>query len=116
MDVIDLKNRYLRAFTMPEVALAVGVVAFGLVAVFSVLPFGIKAQRDNRDDTVIRYEGEYWAEALLGEGLDLADLSRVEMVQTYEGNTTSPLVFSYPKILQIIPPKRRHGLGMFVVG
>ena len=28
---------------------------------FSVLPFGIKAQRDNRDDTVIRYEGEYWA-------------------------------------------------------
>ena len=96
MDVIDLKNRYLRAFTMPEVALAVGVVAFGLVAVFSVLPFGIKAQRDNRDDTVIRYEGEYWAEALLGEGLNLADLSRVEMVQTYDGNTTSPLVFSYP--------------------
>ena len=37
--------------------------------------FGIKAQRDNRDDTVIRYEGEYWAEALLGEGLNLADLS-----------------------------------------
>ena len=88
MNVIDLKNRYFRAFTMPEVALAVGVVAFGLVAVFSVLPFGIKAQRDNRDDTVIRYEGEYWAEALLGEGLDLADLNRVEMVQTYDGNTT----------------------------
>ena len=96
MNLIDVKNRYFRAFTMPEVALAVGVVAFGLVAVFSVLPFGIKAQRDNRDDTVIRYEGEYWAEALLGEGLDLADLSRVEMVQTYDGNTTSPLVFSYP--------------------
>ena len=96
MNVKDVKNRYFRAFTMPEVALAVGVVAFGLVAVFSVLPFGIKAQRDNRDDTVIRYEGEYWAEALLGEGLDLADLSRVEMVQTYDGNTTKPLVFSYP--------------------
>lgn len=96
MNVKDVKNRYFRAFTMPEVALAVGVVAFGLVAVFSVLPFGIKAQRDNRDDTVIRYEGEYWAEALLGEGLDLADLSRVEIVQTYDGNTTSPLVFSYP--------------------
>ena len=41
MNVIDLKNRYFRAFTMPEVALAVGVVAFGLVAVFSVLPFGL---------------------------------------------------------------------------
>ena len=32
----------------------------------------------------------------MGEGLDLADLSRVEIVQTYDGNTTSPLVFSYP--------------------
>ena len=37
MNVKDVKNRYFRAFTMPEVALAVGVVAFGLVAVFSVL-------------------------------------------------------------------------------
>jgi hypothetical protein len=106
MTVIDVKNRSFRAFTMPEVAVAVGVGAFGLVAVFSVLPFGIKAQRDNRDDTVIRYEGEYWAEALLGEGLGLADLSRVEMVQTYDGNTTTPSVFSYPNNSNNSPEKK----------
>ena len=41
-------NRWVRAFTLPEVTLAIGVVALGLVAVFSILPFGLTAQKDNR--------------------------------------------------------------------
>ena len=49
-----------RAFTLPEITLAIGVVAFGLVAIFSILPFGLTAQKDNRDDTIIRLEAEFW--------------------------------------------------------
>ena len=42
-------NRWVRAFTLPEVTLAIGVVALGLVAVFSILPFGLTAQKDHRE-------------------------------------------------------------------
>ena len=45
-----------RGFTIAEVTMAVGIVAFGLVAVFSILPFGLTAQKDNREETIIRYE------------------------------------------------------------
>ena len=60
-------NRWVKGFTLPEVTLAIGVVAFGLVAViFSILPFGLTAQKDNREETIIRYEAEFWREFLLG--------------------------------------------------
>ena len=36
-----------RAFTLTEVTLAIGVVTFGLVGIFSILPFGLTAQKDN---------------------------------------------------------------------
>ena len=49
-------NRSLvRAFTISEVTLAVGIIAFGLVAIFSILPFGLSAQRDNRDEPARHY-------------------------------------------------------------
>ncbi len=73
-----------KAFTLPEVALAVGVVAFGLVAVFSILPFGLTAQKDNREETIIRYEAQYWREFLMAGGLMLDDVERVDRVEVYE--------------------------------
>ena len=69
-----------RAFTLPEVTLAIGVVALGLVGVFSILPFGLTAQKDNREETIIRYEAQFWNEALLANGLVLEDLERVSRV------------------------------------
>ena len=69
------------AFTLPEVALAIGVVALGLVGVFSVLPFGLTAQKDNHEETIIRYEAQYWREVLLSNGLLLEDLKRVDRVE-----------------------------------
>ena len=69
-----------RAFTLPEVTLAIGVVALGLVGVFSILPFGLTAQKDNREETIIRYESQFWSEALLTHGLVLEDLERVSRV------------------------------------
>jgi len=70
-----------RGFTIAEVTMAVGIVAFGLVAVFSILPFGLTAQKDNREETIIRYEAEYWFAALEAGGLNLESMDRVESVE-----------------------------------
>ncbi len=68
--------------------MAVGIVAFGLVAVFSILPFGLTAQKDNREETIIRYEAQYWFAALQAGGLPLEEMARVEKVELTDGNTT----------------------------
>jgi len=80
------KQIHIRAFTLPEVALAIGVIALGLVGVFSILPYGLTAQKDNREETIIRYEAQYWTEVLLGEGLLLDELKRVERVEVRDGS------------------------------
>lgn len=64
-----------------EVTLAVGIVAFGLVAVLSILPFGLTAQKNNQTDTILRYEAEYWFAALEAGGLHLESLHRVETIE-----------------------------------
>jgi len=83
------KRTHIRAFTLPEVALAIGVIALGLVGVFSILPYGLTAQKDNREETVIRYEAQYWTEVLLGEGLLLDELKRVSRVECRDENGTT---------------------------
>ena len=75
------QHRDRHGFTIPEVALAVGIVAFGLVAVFSILPFGLTAQKDNREETIIRYEAEYWFAVLQSGGQPLEAMDRVETVE-----------------------------------
>jgi type II secretory pathway pseudopilin PulG len=42
-----------RAFTMIEVALCLAIIGFALMAIIGVLPLGMNAQRDNREETVI---------------------------------------------------------------
>jgi type II secretory pathway pseudopilin PulG len=74
-------RRVKRAFTLSEVMLAVGVVAFGLVAVFSILPFGLTAQKDNREETIIRYEAEYWFAVLKAGGKPIEELKRVDTIE-----------------------------------
>jgi hypothetical protein len=76
-----------RAFTLPEITLAIGVVAFGLVAIFSILPFGLTAQKDNRDDTIIRLEAEFWKDWLLLNAPSVEDIRRVERVEVYQAPT-----------------------------
>ena len=76
------KRIHIQAFTLPEVTLAIGVIALGLVGVFSILPYGLTAQKDNREETLIRYEAQYWTQVLLGEGLLLDELKRVERVES----------------------------------
>ena len=52
------------AFTMVEIAISLGVIAFALVAIIGVLPRGMNVQRDNREETIINQEAAVVAEAI----------------------------------------------------
>src|SRR5437667_70245 len=57
-------KRGLAAFTMVEIAISLGVIAIALVAILGVLPTGVRVQKDNREDTILNQEGEFWLEAI----------------------------------------------------
>ena len=60
------------AFTMIEIAIALAVIAFALVAIIGVLPTGLNVQKDNREETIINQDGPFWLEAIRNgaQGLD----------------------------------------------
>ena len=62
------------AFTMVEIAIAVAVIAFAMVAIVGLLPLGMETQRDNRQDTIINHDGAYLLEAIRGGATNLDDL------------------------------------------
>jgi hypothetical protein len=58
------KSRSERAFTMIEIAIAVGVIGFALVAIIGILPQGMTGQKDNREDTIISQDAPYFLNAI----------------------------------------------------
>jgi type II secretory pathway pseudopilin PulG len=53
-----------RAFTMVEIAIAIGVIGFALVAVIGILPAGMSVQKDNREDTTISQDAPFFLDAI----------------------------------------------------
>lgn len=70
--VIATCRRRQRGFTMVEIALCLAIIAFALVAIIGVLPIGMRAQQDNREETIINQDATYFLEAIRSgaEGLD----------------------------------------------
>jgi type II secretory pathway pseudopilin PulG len=91
---MNMKKRHHRqrqgGFTISEVVLAVGVVAFGLVAVLGVLPAGLSVHKDNREETIIRYEAEYWINAIRAGAQQFDALNQVEWAEIRVEETGSP--------------------------
>jgi type II secretory pathway pseudopilin PulG len=65
-------RRATAAFTLIEIAISLGIIAFALVAIIGILPAGLQVQRDNREETIINQEGTYLLEAIRSgsEGLE----------------------------------------------
>ena len=59
---------------MVEIAIALAVIAFALVAIIGVLPIGMNVQRDNRAETIVNQDATYWLEAIRGGARGLDDL------------------------------------------
>jgi type II secretory pathway pseudopilin PulG len=51
-------------FTMVEIAIALGVIAFALIAIIGVLPSGLQVGRDNREETIINQDARLLLEAV----------------------------------------------------
>jgi type II secretory pathway pseudopilin PulG len=52
------------AFTMIEIAISIGVIAFALVAIIGLLPRGLTVQKSTREDTVISQDAAYFLDAI----------------------------------------------------
>jgi hypothetical protein len=70
---------------MVEIAIALGVIGFALVAIIGILPAGLEVQRDNRSETIINQDGTFWLEAIRNGALGLDNLTNyVEEISTTE--------------------------------
>src|SRR5258705_4628722 len=58
-------------FTMAEIAIALGVIAFALIAIIGILPAGLQTGRDNREETIINQDARLLLEAVRSGGRDV---------------------------------------------
>jgi hypothetical protein len=61
---------------MVEIAIALGVIGFALVAIIGILPSGLQVQRDNRSETIINQDGTFWLEAIRNGAMGIHDLTQ----------------------------------------
>ncbi len=66
-----------RGFTMVEIAIAQGVIGFALVAIIGILPTGLEVQRDNRSETIINQDAQFWMEALRSGAVNANELPQL---------------------------------------
>jgi type II secretory pathway pseudopilin PulG len=86
--------RSLAAFTMIEIALALGVIGFALVAIIGVLPAGMSVQKDNRESTLVNFDANFLLDAITTGATGLDDLTNHIIAITnytteYDYNITS---------------------------
>jgi len=87
------------AFTMIEVAISIAIVAFALVAIIGVLPTGLSVQRENRQDTIITHDANFFLEAMLS-GSNSASFAilatNMDFMDVYISNNPTPTRLSPP--------------------
>jgi len=75
------------AFTMVEIAISLAIIGIALVAIIGSLPYGLRMQRANREQTVINQDASVFMEAIRGGARGMDDLTNyVFMItNTYAG-------------------------------
>jgi len=72
------------AFTLVEIALSIAIIGFALVAIIGVLPAGLNVQKENREETIIVQDANYFINAISGGVRGLDDLTNyVEAITNY---------------------------------
>ena len=81
---ITLSIRRVAAFTLVEVALALAIIGFALVAIIGSLPFGLNVQRENREETIIVQDANFFIDAIRNGARGLDDLTNyVDAITNY---------------------------------
>ena len=68
-------NRARSAFTMIEIAIALAIIGFALVAIVGVLPAGLNVQKENREETILNQDGPFLLEAIRSGAQGFDDLT-----------------------------------------
>jgi len=69
---------------MIEIAIALGVIGFALVAIIGILPMGLEVQRDNRSETIINQDATFWIEAIRSGAVGIDELPNyVERIDVF---------------------------------
>lgn len=78
-------GRRASGFTMVEVAIALAVIGFALVAIIGILPAGLNVQRENREETIINQEASLWMDAIRSgaQGMNYL-VDHVDMIRVRE--------------------------------
>ncbi len=63
------------AFTLVEIAISMAIIGFAVVAIIGVLPLGLNVQRDNREETIINNEANFFMDAIRSGARGLDDLT-----------------------------------------
>jgi type II secretory pathway pseudopilin PulG len=87
-DAKEMSRQGELAFTMIEIAIAIGVIGFALVAIIGILPAGLDVQKDNREDTLISQDAPYFLDAIrngapLINGLPSANAHGLDFLTNY---------------------------------
>ena len=61
-------------FTLVEVAISIGIVAFALVAIIGILPTGMDVKKQNKEDTIINQDGPMFINAIRTGSRNLANV------------------------------------------
>lgn len=79
--------RWLRrssAFTLVEIALSLAIIGFALVAIIGALPFGLNVQKENRQETAVVQDANYFLDAIRSGARGLDDLTNyVDSITNY---------------------------------
>src|SRR5688572_26841319 len=99
-------SRHRSGFTLVEIALSLAIIGFALVAIIGVLPFGLNVQKENREETVVVQDANFFLDAIRTGARGLDDLTNyVDSITNYrtiyrvENEVTNldvgPVIFGY---------------------
>lgn len=83
-------------FTMIEIAISLAIVAVAMVAILGILPAGLSVQQENREDTIIDQEAEYYMNVIRNSGMGVGPLfigSHVEQISITRTNNLTGASF-----------------------
>jgi type II secretory pathway pseudopilin PulG len=105
---VIIRRKSEAGFTMAEIAIALGVIAFALIAIIGILPIGLQTQRDNREDTIVVEDARVLIEAVRNGARDMnSDLgSFVAYVDGVARNVTTP------ELIQLLSETNEHEIVM----
>jgi len=84
------------AFTILEIAIALGVIGFALVAIVGILPTGLNVEKENREETLINQDGPLFMEAIRSGAQGLGMLTNfVDSITVTEKSVNPDVVTVY---------------------